>query len=507
MRTHAPAAGIAVWLARRYAQRYARRTLAPGRAPRAPLAALGISMTALLTTAALGPSAAVLPLPGAPPLGWHANPPAALVTALLAVVVIAGGYGVAGCLAALRRGWALRVRWLFGCSVLVAVALGVLAPVGSTDAASYAAYGRLAATGHDPYVTSPNALTGAFGDLAEPPWQHTPSVYGPLATGEQWIAAKLAGDGPHAPAYAVFALGLFNAVAFVAIGFALQFLAAGQAGRRRAAVFFSANPLLLFEGVAGAHVDVFATLLVVAGLLALRRSALGGALAAGVAGGAAAAVKASAALAGLAFAWASSANRRAATELVALAAGAAAVLVPAYLLAGPHVFDQLGRASSFVSFADPWRIITYPLEAAFGHDTARLVIRVLAWLAFVVFAVMLDRGLPGRHRSYGQLTDRTLSAARSVAVLVIAWLLTAPYVLPWYAILAFATLTLLPPSGFDRLMMFWISVLAIAYLPGRQVTLPSGFAGALDVWKSGFTPVLLAATALAAFGLSLRTRA
>jgi hypothetical protein len=332
-------------------------------------------------------------------------------------------------------------------------------------------------------------------------------VYGPIATGEQWVAAKLAGDGPNAPAYAVFVLGLFNAAAFIAIGLALQALASGQAGRRRAAVLFSANPLLLFEGVAGAHVDVFATFLVVAAVLALRRTGLGGTLVAGVLGGAAAAVKASAALAGLGFAWAMSAGRRATVRLAALAVGAAAVLVPAYLLAGRHAFDELGRASGFVSFADPWRIVTHPLEAVFGHDTARIVIRVLAWLLFVVFAVMLERGLPGRRQASRQLTDRAAAAARSAAVLLLAWLLTAPYVLPWYSIAAFALFALLPASGFDRILMFWISVLAIAYLPGRQIDLPSGLAGALDVWKSGLAPVLLALTALAALILSLRTRA
>jgi hypothetical protein len=511
MRTHAPAATVATLvvrrLAHRYARRYSQRALAPGRAPRASLAALGVALTALIATAALGPSAAVQPLPAHPPFGWNADPPAWLVTGLLVLVVVSGAYGVGGCLAALRRGWALRVRWLLAAAALAAAALGVLAPVGSADPGSYAAYGHLAATGQDPYRTPPSALAGPYRGLAEPPWQDTTSVYGPIATGEQWVAAKLAGTGPHAPAYAVFALGLFNAALFVVTGLALQLLAAGQAGRRRAAVLFSANPLLLFEGVAGAHVDVAVAFLVVAGVLALRRTGLGGTLAAGILGGAAAAVKASAALAGLGFAWAVGTSRRAGAQLAVLAIGAAAVLIPAYAIAGSHAFDQLGRASGFVSFANPWRIVTHLMEVTLGHDAARAVIRVLAWLAFALFVVVLDRGLPGRRRAHGQLADRAASAARSAAVLTLAWLLTAPYVLPWYAITTFALFTLLPASGFDRILIVWISVLAIAYLPGRQVSLPSGLSGALDVWKSGFSPVLLALTALAALTLSLRTRA
>jgi hypothetical protein len=405
------------------------------------------------------------------------------------------------------------VKRLLFASMLAAAALGLLAPVGSADAGSYAAYGRLAATGQDPYATPPAVLTDSYRDVAEPPWRTTTSVYGPIATGEQWLAAKIAGDGADAPARAVFLLGIVNALAFVTSGLLLQRLAAGQAGRRRAAVLFSANPLLLFEGVAGAHVDVLLTFFVMAGiavLAALRRPHWLGALVAGVLGGAAVAVKASAALAGAGFAWAIAGPRRKLEpRLIALALGAAAVLVPGYLLAGPHAFDQLRLASGFVSFADPWRIVTHPLELLLGHDAARAVIRLAAWVAFVLLALLLHRGLPGR-RQAGEWADAGgVAAARAALVLVLAWLLTAPYVLPWYAVLAFALAGVLPASGFDRLLVFWTSVLAVAYLPGRdseQVTLPPWLHHTLDVWKSGFAPALLFAIAVAAAVLSLRRR-
>jgi len=507
MRLWVRVAGVTWW----FAQRRIARSQAGATTPRAPLAALGVSITALLATAALGPSAAVEPLPGPPPFGWHAHPPAALVTGLLAVVVIAGAYGVGGCLGALRRGWALDPKPLLIGSALVAIALGLLTPVGSSDPGSYAAYGRLAASGHDPYVTPPDALTGAYAGLAEAPWRATTSVYGPIATGEQWLAAKLAGDGPHAPAHAVFLLGLVNAVAFVATGLLLHRLAAGQAGRRRAAVLFSANPLLLFEGVAGAHIDVLLTLFVVAaiGVLAHERGhGVLGALVAGVLGGAAAGLKASAALAGVGLAWAlRRQGRHWPRRLVALAVGAAAVLVPGYLIAGGHALDQVRRASGFVSFADPWRIVTHPLEWMLGHDAARVLIRVAAWVAFAVFVLLLDRGVPGRREAAGVSTSaRTVTAARGVLVLTLAWLLTAPYVLPWYAVAAFAPLALLPASGFDRLLLFWISVLGLAYLPGRQVAIPPWLRDTVDIWKSGFAPVLLFLAAVLAVMMSLRRR-
>jgi hypothetical protein len=478
------AAAVMVWLAKRHAV----RALAPGRTPKLALAAVAASIAAIIVTAALGPSAAAQPFTGALPLHADAEPGTAAVTALLVFAVVAGGYGLAGCLDALRRGWALDVKGLLVASSLVAATLGVLTPIGSADPGSYVAYGRLAATGQDPYATPPSTLAGPYANAAEPPWRTTTSVYGPVATAEQWVAAKLAGDGPDAPGRAVFILGLINAAAFIATGLLLQLLAAGRAGRRRAVVAFSLNPLLLLEGVAGAHIDVLSTCFVVGGLVLLGRRGVLAAFGAGVLGGAAAGVKASAALAGGGFALSTLGDRRAIQRLVALAVGAAAVLVPGYVLAGPHAFDQLGHASGFVSFADPWRVVTHPLEWLIGKGAARSLIRAAAWVGFVVLALLLRRGLPGRGRP-----------ARPALILVLAWLFTTPYVLPWYAVLPFALLALLPSSAFDKVLILWTSVLAIAYLPGRD-------AHPLDIWKSGVAPPLLLCIVIACALLCLRTR-
>jgi hypothetical protein len=481
------AAAATWWLVRRHAV----RALAPGRPPKLALAAVGASIAAIVVTAALGPSAAAQPFAGPLPLHADARPSTATVTALLVFAVVAGAYGLAGCLDALRRGWAADAKRLLIAGAAAAAVLGVLTPIGSADPGSYVAYGRLAATGHDPYATPPSALTDAYAHAAEPPWRTTTSVYGPLATGEQWLAAKLAGDGPGAPGRAVFVLGLIGAVAFIAAAALLHLLAAGQAGRRRVAVLFALNPLLLLEGVAGAHVDVLLTALVVGGLVLLAHRGIASAFGAGVLGGAAAAVKASAALAGGGFALAIACRRHARgrrTALIALALGAAAVLIPGYLLAGGHAFDQLRHASNFVSFADPWRIVTHPLESLLGKSTARTLIRVAAWIGFVVMALLLRRGLPGRGHP-----------ARPALVLVLAWLLTAPYVLPWYAVLPFALLATLPSSAFDKVLTFWTAVLAIAYLPGRDPH-------ALDIWKSGFAPPLLLCTVMVTVALCLRRR-
>jgi hypothetical protein len=495
----------------RLAARQATRVLRATPTPRGPLVGLAVSFALMLVTAGLGPSAAEQPWAGHPPFAAQIHPSAGLVTALLAAAIIAGTYGLLGCLNALKHAWTPDPRRLLAASALVVGVLAVLPPIGSADPGSYVAYGRLAATHHDPYATAPAVLLGNYGAAVEDPWRSAPSIYGPLATGEERLAASIAGGGANGPAHAVFLLGLVNALAFLGAGLLLQLLAGTAPARRRAALIFSANPLVVLVGVAGAHIDVLVAFLAIAAVAAVgpRSSRVGGALVAGLLGGAAVAVKASAALVAVALAWSRQGRpRRPFGARPVFVVGAAAVLVPAYLIAGHHAFDQLRHASGFVSFADPWRLVTHPLEWLLGHGAARDVVRVAAWIAFAVMALLLRRGLPGRRPvgANGEVRSSSEAAARSALVLVLAWLLTAPYVLPWYALVAWILLAALPASGYDRILATWTAVLALAYLPGRQVPLPRWLHDVLTVWKSGTAPVLLLGVAAVTAVLSLRRR-
>ena len=89
-----------------------------------------------------------------------------------------------------------------------------------------------------------------------------------------------------------------------------------------------------------------------------------------------------------------------------------------------------------------------------------------------MFAALLFRALPGVE------PDRPdLDAARVACVLTVAWVLAAPYALPWYDALVWAPLALLPASRLDVLLLARTFVLALAYVPGRTVTLlPDGAA-------------------------------
>jgi alpha-1,6-mannosyltransferase len=236
---------------------------------------------------------------------WHltAAPPAYLVTVLLVLAVLTG---VTAVVLGLSGRWRPRPSRLFAVGVLAAAALSLLPPIGSADTLSYAAYGRMVTTGRDPWTTTPAQLAATgdpFGQAVEVPWQHTPSVYGPIATAEQGAAADIAGNDV---ALTVLVLDVVGAAVFAGAGLLLHRLARDEIGRRRAAVLWTANPLLWMQLVAGAHLDLLAAGAVLAAVAVAGRNRL----AAGALAGVAASIKAPAGLVWLALAGSARRSRR-----------------------------------------------------------------------------------------------------------------------------------------------------------------------------------------------------
>ena len=58
------------------------------------------------------------------------------------------------------QGWRPNPRHLFLVSAAIVAIMVCLTPVGSSDTASYAAYGRIASLGGNPYMTNPTAFSG-----------------------------------------------------------------------------------------------------------------------------------------------------------------------------------------------------------------------------------------------------------------------------------------------------------------------------------------------------------
>jgi hypothetical protein len=400
----------------------------------------------------LGPSATEAPLgphdrTATPPWHLNATPSPWLVSGLLAFAVLAG---VGALWLGLSGRWRPKPRRLIAAGILVTAALAVLPPIGSADALSYAAYGRMVTTSHDPWTTTPSQLAAhdPVERAVEPPWQNTPSVYGPLATVEQAAASGIAGSDV---AVSVLMLDLAGAAVFIGAGLLLQRMAQTEDSKLRAALLWMANPLLWLQLVAGAHLDVLAAGLVLAAIAVAARSRL----AAGAIAGAAAAIKAPAGLVWVALAWAARRSRR---SMVELAIGAAAVAGTGYAIAGVGALRQLSRASHLVSLATPWRPVADLTDPVLGHGTSRHVIGILALLLFAAVVVALKRANP---------EVRAGSPAAVAFALSLGYVLSAPYALPWYDAVPWVLLPLLAATRIDGLLIAHTGVLSLAYIPGR----------------------------------------
>jgi hypothetical protein len=517
-------------------------------AGRAGLAASLASVVLTFGVAVAGPSVMEPALPGAagqPPWSAALHLPAGRAMGLAAAALALGATGVGLCLHAARHGWAVSPRLLLGAGLIAAAALTLVPPFGSADHLSYAAYGRMAVTGHDPYTTTP-AMLASLGDpvaRAVQDWRHSPSVYGSGATGVQAVAAAIGGRSARG---IVFVLSLLNLAAFAGTGLLAHRLARGRRDRQlRAALLWTANPLLLQVLIAGAHVDALAVCCAVSALglfsLSLRyagRATLTPAATlapvtpepvppsaptsgrlprsfliaagAGAATGLAFGVKISLALvfAGLILAAVLAAfpqdgigRQPFAVVTTGLACGFAVIATAAFIPWGTQALGPALRAGSYVSIGSPWRPVRSALRLAMAEATANDLVRAGAVILAAAVLALFARPLTALARRHQDRTEALTLVAASVFAVVFAWLVAWTYVLPWYDGLAWALLALLPwlPApwaALDWLVLARTTVLALGYLPARGIALPPGLDWTRTVVRSGVTPLLLLGTAV-----------
>ncbi|WP_245646891.1 polyprenol phosphomannose-dependent alpha 1,6 mannosyltransferase MptB [Microtetraspora niveoalba] len=491
------------------------------------------SILVTIVVAALGPSAMVPLLRGPgpqPPYSLDLRPDGHLVVALAAVAVVGGAIGLVAGLRGLRRLAApdpRRTRMMVAAGCLAAGVLAFLPPVGSADHLNYAAYGRIAVLGLDPYVTVPSAVPHDPVAGAVEEWRNTPSVYGPVATGVQALASWIGGDSVR---LTVFVLALVNAAAFVATALLLHRITRGDPVRqRRAALLWAVNPLVVYQLAAGMHVDTLAVAFVVAALV----------VESGVLLGLGIAVKVTVGLVALGPAWR---YRRDPRRLLVIAGAATLTVAAAYWLAGPHALDQVLNASKSVSIATPWKLVQKALQGVFGAGAYRswiqagslILMVVLAWLllrAGARFRAGMAFGAPGstpgdsdpgwapgaapgaaRGVVPGSVPDSVRGSVRGsvpgwapgaapgaaeapmvALAVVVAWLFATPYVLPWYDGLALALLAMVPASALDWFVVARLAALSLAYLPARQLDQPPDLGWLVTVVRAQVVPWLLLA--------------
>jgi hypothetical protein len=426
------------------------------------LAAAGIGSSILIMIAAslvrqdwMLPHVA-MPDPGPPWQLGAVHVPAVATVIALWLAALAGCAGVVAGLLAASRGARPPMRLIVIVAVIAVAALTVLPPAGSSDPLDYATYGRLLLLGHNPYLTTPHFLRiqhNAFAQSVPKEWEDQVSLYGPFATLEQYVAAKLGGASI---ARVVFWLKLWNSLAFGAVAVVVdRVLRSDPAQRLRAHLLWTLNPLLLWDLIAGGHVDVLAAAAGLAGLLAIGRQApqvrprLWRVLAAGVLVGVAADIKIDYVLFAIGLAWA---LRRSPVALLTAAAGALAVLLPTYAYFGRPAVRALARARDHVS-ADT-------IYQFFSHDPGHLkLLAPIAAVLVAIMAVLLLRNLPAG--------DRLRPALRPALALSLAWLSLWPYQLPWYYAIVICVLVLYPATHLDWLVLAPLTAATISNMPGN----------------------------------------
>jgi hypothetical protein len=431
-------------------------------------AALIVMIVASLARASwMGPA---LPMPRTGPpfeLGsWHLALDDTAIALWLSAVV--GGLGVAAGLIAVRRGARPPIRPLIAAAVLVIAILTVLPPVGSTDSLDYMAFGRIMALGHSPYVMVPRDLRLAHDAVsASIPWEwaKVATPYGPAATLEQFAAARLGGASA---ARIVFWLKLANALAFGAVALtADRLLRSDPAGRLRAHLLWTINPLLIWQLIAAAHLDVLAAavgllgLVIAGGWPALaaagtgRSPQLGRVLAGGALIGLAADIKINFILFGLGLAWA---LRRSPIACLASTCAMLVVLLPSYAWFGPPALKSLVGRGNRVTADNFYQLFTSSQHGFLMHHVA-----AIATVLAVGAAIVTLTHLPGR-----QAVPPAIYAALALST---AWLFAWQYQLPSYEAMVICLLILVPACWLDWLVITRLTAATIALMPGGPTPL------------------------------------
>jgi hypothetical protein len=429
-----------------------------------PMVALTLSGAGLLLGMIVGataPNAETLPirLPLSyilPSLG-HSETNVIIASVMLYAGNILACLGLAGMLWAHSQGWRPDPRYLLLASAAIVAVMVSLTPVGSSDTASYAAYGRIAAQGGNPYTTNPLAWLGphspyytAVGTL----WKRQPSVYGPFASVIQSFAASI--GGPHV-SMTIWVLMILNGVAFIGVGFLLLKTSDDPV---RATLFWTANPVLIQQLVSGGHLDTLVAAAAICAIQVARRvSGKGGDVLIGVLIGLACGIKINAVLIGLGLAWPLLRRhewmRTARITVVALVT-VALQYSPYGLVALKPIFGGLKLAT----LPSPWRVLEL-LGGTFGAESTMTTIMGYAWpVAMVVVAWFV----------YRRISSDQPGEVVAPFALTYAWILVAPWVFAWYTGIAWVALTQVPRNRMTRWLTIVTVFLALCHSSGGQAT-------------------------------------
>lgn len=420
--------------------------------PAVTLSALGLAGVAFVGLCATAPQSSAATPPVLLPLTDLARNvgmphlPNALADGIMYLSLLLCCLGLAMMLWANSQGWMPSPRKILGAAAATVAVLVNITPVGSGDVASYAAYGRIAMLGHNPYTFTPVNLPGGahnpYTAIVSPQWRATPSVYGPVATWMQMLAAHLGGGRAWVT---IWVLMIMAGAGFLATGYVLARTAANPV---RAALLWTANPLLIVELVMAGHLDaVLALVAIVAVVLSRRRASVANDVLVGLVVGVAAGIKITAGFVALGIAI-QLLHDRAWARLARTAAVAAVTSAALYLLTwGVSALQPLSTASKQVISPSVWRLVQVIVQQVWGAEALHEVTTVFG---FVWPPLMLALAW----YLYNRLSPDVPTVLAATCALTFAWVIVAPWSLPWYASIAWVTLALLPRNSLTR----WLTI-------------------------------------------------
>jgi hypothetical protein len=431
--------------------------------PAVSLSALGLGLLAFAWLCATAPGGSEATLPVFLPLTALAHRLGAPEFHSLAsnIIMYTGitlcCLGLAGMLWANSRGWQPNPRRVYWTAAAVVGLVVNITPVGTSDPASYASYGRIAALGHDPYTYLPIGLPGGTRNpyiaLVDPRWRTAPSVYGPVATWTH-LAAALAGGAR--PWLTIWVLMIMTGAAYLAAGYLLLRSAANPV---RAGLIWAANPLLIYLLIMGGQLDAFLALAGIAAILISRRGAtVWYDLATGALIGVAMGIKINAGFVALGIA-VPLIRARDWTRLLRTTAAAVMVTFGLYFFTyGVNALKPLPSASARVISPSFWRLFQIVGDLVAKPATINALIGVLWPLLLLLLAWYL----------YNRLSPDVPAVLAATCALTFAWVLVAPWSLPWYTAVAWVTLALLPRNSLTRWLTLATLVPALLHFSAGQ---------------------------------------
>jgi hypothetical protein len=365
-------------------------------------------------------------------------------------------------------GWSPSPRKVFAVAAAAIAVVVNISPVGSADVASYAAYGRIAALGHNPYTFTPYDLPGAkqghnpYTAIINPMWRNTPSVYGPIATWVQTLAAQIGGARAWVT---IWMLMIFMALAFLAAGYVLIRTADNPV---RASLMWVANPLLIVELVMGGHLDALLALTAICAIILSRRTkTIRDDILVGLFVGLSGAIKINAVYVALAIAIPLLHDRDWKRLLRTMSVAGVIVAALYYFSWGFGALEPLRSASKMVISPTIWRLLQVWCQEINPNSVATVTTIIgFAWPPIMLAIAWY---------LYNRLSPDVPTVVAATCALTFAWVLVAPWSLAWYTAIAWATLALLPRNSLTRWLTLVTGALALLHFnAGHPTNQPTG---------------------------------